>query len=509
MFASRTLATAERKYAQIEKEGLAVVFGVKKFHFYLFGRKFTIYSDHKPLQHLFSESRPVPSLASARIQRWALTLSAYNYVISHRAGTANSNADGLSRLPLPDIPTSIPLPGELVLLMDSLQDSPVSAVQMKQWTDHDPLLSRIRKCILQGWPDLVEEDFQLYYQKRTELTIQDGCILWASRVVVPTVGRSKVLEELHQGHPGVSRMKALARSIVWWPGLDAEIEDKVKSCFDCQSNQKSPAAAPLHPWGYPTRPWARLHVDHAGPFLGKQFLIVVDAYSKWLEAKPVPSVSSHTTISVLRSIFATHGLPETIVSNNGTAFTSMEFAEFTRRNGIRHRFTASYHPSFNGLAERAVQTMKTALKKATAADVETRLIRFLFQYRITPHSTTGVSPAELLMGRRPRSHLDCMYPSQGSKVFHKQMQQKAAHDQHTHFCKFEVSDLVFARNYFGANKWIPGTVTAIRGPLSYEVTLADGHVFRRHIDQLRQRTSETSLAPEQVDDWLPNPQSDQ
>ena len=92
---------------------------------------------------------------------------------------------------MPDIPTSIPLPGELVLLMDSLQDSPVSAVKIKKWTDHDPLVSRIWKCILQGWPDLVEEDFQPYYQKRTELTIQDGFILWASRVVVPTVGHSK------------------------------------------------------------------------------------------------------------------------------------------------------------------------------------------------------------------------------------------------------------------------------------------------------------------------------
>ena len=155
-------------------------------------------------------------------------------------------------------------------------------------------------------------------------------------------------------------MKALAKSIVCWPGLDAEIEDKVKSCSDCQSNQKSPAAAPLHPWGYPSHPWACLHVDHAGPFLGKQFLIVVAAYSKWFVAKPVPSVSSHSTISVLRSIFTTHGLPEIIVSDNGTAFTSMEFAEFTRRNGIRHNFTAPYHPSSNGLAERAVQTMKTA-----------------------------------------------------------------------------------------------------------------------------------------------------
>ena len=124
-FASRTLAPAEKRYAQLDKEALAIIFGVKKFHQYLFGRRFTIYSDHKPLQYLLNETKPVPTMASARIQRWALTLSAYDYVISYKPGVQHANADVLSRLPLPDAPISVPTPGDTVFLMDALENSPV------------------------------------------------------------------------------------------------------------------------------------------------------------------------------------------------------------------------------------------------------------------------------------------------------------------------------------------------------------------------------------------------
>ena len=118
-FASRSLAAAEKKYAQLEKEGLAIIFGVKKFNDFLLGRKFTISSDHKPLQHLFSESRPVPPLASARIQRWALTLGAYDYSIAYRPGEQLANADSLSRLPLPESPSQIPQAAEVILMMET------------------------------------------------------------------------------------------------------------------------------------------------------------------------------------------------------------------------------------------------------------------------------------------------------------------------------------------------------------------------------------------------------
>ena len=150
-FASRSLAPAEKRYAQLEKEGLAIIYGVKKFHQYLFGRRFTIYSDHKPLQHLFSESRPIPVLASAQIQRWAQTLGAYDYVMEYKPGNQHANADSLSRLPLPDTPSQVPLPGETVLLMEKLQSSPVTAAQIRSWTDRDPILSQVRHMLLKGW----------------------------------------------------------------------------------------------------------------------------------------------------------------------------------------------------------------------------------------------------------------------------------------------------------------------------------------------------------------------
>ena len=120
-------------------------------------------------------------------------------------------------------------------------------------------------------------------------------------------------------------MKNLARGIVWWPGVDADLEGKVKDGHECQANRKSTASAPLHRWEGPARPWACIHVDHAGPLQGKLFLVVVDAHSKWLEVVPVPNTTWETTLTILRSIFATHGLPKMQLSDNGASFTSEEF----------------------------------------------------------------------------------------------------------------------------------------------------------------------------------------
>ena len=297
--ASRSLNPAEKRYSQLDKEGLAIVFGVKTFHDYLFGRTFTICSDHKPLQHLFSASRPIPQLASARIQRWALTLTAYDYSIVYRPGTEMGNADSLSRLPLPEAPASVPLLGETVLLMETLYTSPISPAQLKKSTVHDPVLSHVLEAVRTGWHNLEGEEFQPFNRKGEELSVQDCCLLWGSRLVIPEAMRLRVLEELHAGHPGVSRMKAIARSTVWWPGIDGEIEAKVHGCSECQVNQKAPTAAPMHPWEWPARPWSRIHIDYAGPFRGKMFLIVVDAHSKWMKVELIPAATSAHTIQKL------------------------------------------------------------------------------------------------------------------------------------------------------------------------------------------------------------------
>ena len=176
----------------------------------------------------------------------------------------------------------------------------------------------------------------------------------------------------------------------------------------------------MHPWEWPEHPWERIHLDYAGPFMGKMFLIAVDAHSKWMEVEAVNTATTQVTVEHLRSMFARFGLPKVIVSDNGTCFTSSEFAEFTERNQIRHVKIAPYHPSSNGLAERAVQTCKMGMKKQLTGTVQTKLPRFLFHYRLTPHTTTGVAPAELLLKRRPRSHLDCIVPSLKDRVLQQQ-----------------------------------------------------------------------------------------
>ncbi|XP_031338181.1 uncharacterized protein K02A2.6-like [Photinus pyralis] len=215
---------------------------------------------------------------------------------------------------------------------------------------------------------------------------------------------------LHTTHPGIVRMKSLARSYMWWPNMDSEIEAIVKNCNVCQSHQRDPPKAQLHPWEWTSTPWERLHIDHAGPFHGAIFLIVVDSHSKWLEVRRVPSTSSKATVSVLRQIFSTHGLPKVIVSDNATSFTSTEFTEFLSKNGIRHARIAPYHPSSNGQAERMVQEVKRNLSKMGEGDWEIKLARYLLGQHTTPSTTTKTSPAEMLMKRRLRTHLDQIHP---------------------------------------------------------------------------------------------------
>ena len=298
------------RYSQLDKEGLAIVYGVKRFHQFLFGWPFTIYTDHKPLIYLFDESCLIPPQASARVQRWALTLSAYEYTVKYKPGKDHANADVFSRLPLPEKPENTPLPGETVLLLELLRTTPVTASQIRTWTSRDPTLARVREQVQQGWTLTTGDE---HLRRKDELSVQDGCILWANRVIVPPPGRPAVMEELHDGHPGICRMKGLARRHVWWPAMDTDLEAKVKNCAMCQSHQKAPAQAPLHPWEWPKRPCARVHADYAGPFMGKMFLILVDAHSKWLDIHIVNSATSSSTIKKMRSTFATHGLPEMLV----------------------------------------------------------------------------------------------------------------------------------------------------------------------------------------------------
>ena len=218
------------------------------------------------------------------------------------------------------------------------------------------------------------------------------------------------------------------------------------------------------------------------------FLIVVDAHWKWLEAFPMSTSTPSATIEKLRIAFSTHGLPEMVVTDNGSNFVSGEFEDFLKRYGVRHIRTAPYHPSSNGLAERAVQTFKEGMKKLKDGILETRVSRFLSRYRITPQTTTGVSPAELLRGRKPKSRLDLIYPEIGRKVRGSQMSQKQRRDLHVKERAMMEGDKVYARNFGQGSKWVPGVVRQSNSPTMHEVVLKDGRIWRRHQDHLIQRS---------------------
>jgi transposase InsO family protein len=183
-----------------------------------------------------------------------------------------------------------------------------------------------------------------------------------------------------------------------------------------------------------------------------------------------------TTIDKLRAVFAVHGLPDTVVTDNGTSFTSELFSEFMQQNGIHHIRTAPFHPASNGLAERAVQTVKEGLKRMTGDSLSTRLSRFLFKYRLTPRNTTARTPAEMIMGSRPKPRLDLLRPDMKARVERKQVKQKELHDQHARERQLKPDDRVYVRNFSNISKqqWLPGIILKQSGPVSYVVRCSRG-----------------------------------
>ena len=333
-------------------------------------------------------------------------------------------------------------------MMERLEVTPASASQVRIQTARDPLLSKVKRYVMLGWPltKKLPPELLPFIKCKDELGIQDDCLMWGGRVVVPFKLQRKVTDKLHTMHLGISRMKSLARQHVWWPGIDLDIEKMVKGCNVCQTTRHNPPAALLHPWEWPQQPWQCVHADYAGPFLGRMFLILVDAYSKWVDVHVVHSSTFQVTIEKMRTSFATSGLPQTLVTDNGTQFTRAEFSQFTILNGIEHVMSSPYHPSTNGLAERTIQSFKEGMKRQSNGSIETHVARFLFAYHSTPHFTTRASPAMLMFNRPLRSHLDLLKPDIHSAVQDRQFQQKLSHDVRCKDRQFNIGDSVFTKN---------------------------------------------------------------
>ncbi|GFR34009.1 uncharacterized protein K02A2.6 [Trichonephila clavata] len=224
--------------------------------------------------------------------------------------------------------------------------------------------------------------------------------------------------ELHAGHLGIVKMKAIARSFVYWKNINKDIEEAAKNCVDCARYKANPTKAKVHYWEYPSMPWGRIHVDFAGPIFEHTFFQIVDAHSKWLEVYPMKTTTTKKTIECLRDSFARFGLPRVLVSDNGSQFTSYEFQRFMQRNGVKHKTSAPFKPSSNGQAERYVATLKQSLRamRKYEGTIKQKLSTFLMQYQKAPNVTTAHSPAMLFLKRYIRTRIDLLLPELKTRI---------------------------------------------------------------------------------------------
>ena len=495
IFISRALSKSERNYSQLDREALAIYWTLKKLHRFLFLKKFTLVTDCQALTSIFHPCKQIPQLSAQRLQRYAIYLSGMDYEIKFRKSTENSNADGLSRLPAKFANNK---PDETDMFMiNHLDGMPVDVASIREHTKTDPILRKVFQSIQTGYWNInspnVSADELKFYQFRTELTTQQDCIMRGIRVVIPKSLRENVLHMLHDAHCGITKTKAVARTYVWWPSIDKDIERLTNNCAACSSQRNNPPATQVHPWEFPTRAWQRLHIDFAGPIEGKQLLCLQDAHSKFPEIKIMTSITSKRLIDELHEIFTTHGLPEQIHTDNGPSFKSAEFSHFCKKYGIRHSTSSPYHPQTNGQAERLVQSIKKYLKKTKndRISLTRRVQTFLFSYRNSPHATTSEIPAVLLMGRRLRCKLDLLKPDLCEAVAKKQQNMQGINRKLRCFVPGED---VLTRAY-AADKWERGEILRQTGPLSYEVKTED-KVHKRHADQLVSNKKQTEYSQE-------------
>ena len=311
---------------------------------------------------MFAPDRAVPQHVAAKLQRWSLILASYKYVIEYRNSNLHKDADCMSRIPLSKTYHPKSENSECLFVDSGVEiTTNITSARICRYTHTDPILSQVLNYVISGWPAVADPIFAPYKNKKDELYVIQSCVLWGLRVIIPKSLQLSVLKELHSTHLGMTRMKELARSYIWWPNLNVQIEQEVSKCETCQAIRNEPPKAQIHPWSFPTKAWPRIHIDYAGPVNSAMYLVIVDAYSKFPEVVKMSSTTSIATIQVLHEMFARYGFPEILVSDNGPQFKSYEFEQFCINNGILHTTSSVCKPATNGQAERVVQILKKKL----------------------------------------------------------------------------------------------------------------------------------------------------
>lgn len=481
-YASRLLSNTEKRYAQIEREALALTWACDKFHEYITGIPILIETDQKPLVQVL-QTKPIDEL-TPRLQRFRIRLMRYDYKIYYTPGKELVVADALSRnfSELCKIPENDELTEEVEafvnLVVGSIQVKPYLIDKIKEEQNKDVVCNKLKDCIMSGWPSKqkIDSDLQPYYQYRFELSLSDGLILRNSRILIPESLQLRCLELLHQGHLGIVKCRARAKNSVWWIGLSTQIENSIRNCPQCVENRTNPVETFVKD-AFPDRPWQKIALD-----LFKTenwYLIVTDYYSRFFEIFKLKTMTESVIISKLKELFARYGIPELVRSDNGPQFQN-EFRKFALEYDFKHVTSSPYFPQSNGCVEAAVKCAKNLIKK------NDDIYLALLAYRTSPLSC-GYSPSELLMNRKLRNPLPMISNAlnkpvctQDFQIREERMKDKSAEQFNTRHRTRNLSELSVGDKVWITDLRAYGTVTSVlQEPRSYLV-LTDFGTYRRN-----------------------------
>ncbi|KAK7095117.1 hypothetical protein V1264_002767 [Littorina saxatilis] len=502
-FASRALTETERHYAQIEKEMLAIVFGLERFERYCFGRQVEVESDHKPLIPIHQKS-----LLSApkRLQRMLMRTQRFDYTVVYKKGSEMWLADALSRAVHKSSGGKGKVEKEAIFQTDlekEVEDIQMASYisvcestlqELQKMTTEDENLCHLKRVIQGGWPEdkrSVPLRLQVYFPFREELSVQNGLVFKAERIVVPEGMKQRIMQLLHKSHTGLQGCLRRAREVVYWVNMAKDMERFLSQCEPCQTFQKAQPKEPSISHPIPERPWQYVATDLM-ECRGNDYLVVVDYYSDFFEVDRLDKKTGKEVIYKLKAHFARHGIPERLVSDNGPPFQGSEFRTFANQWGFEHVTSSPGYPQSNGKAENTVKTVKDLMKKCAEDQSDAYLA--LLELRNIPSEKMQTSPSQRLFGRRTRTLLPTaktlLKPKTCTGVKQKLEQKKFTQQQYYNRSSTELSDLKPGQEVrFKAprtNRWIKATVDSQVDVRSYKIRTADGKEYRRNRKDLRQ-----------------------
>ena len=487
-YGSKALVGNEKDFAPIEGEMLAILYATQKWHHYIYGRQFTVETDHSPLVDI---KRKNINLAPPRIRGMLMLTSQYDFDLQHRPGKEMVLPDTLSRLSTAE---NHQIPGLKIGVHSIVEVTDMRLKQLVEDTANDVVLQRLLSVFQEGWPDSIKslhKDVRPYWSIRDDISFLDGLLLCGSRIIIPTVARGRTLESIHEGHQGEVKCVLKAKQGVYWPGMYKEITEMVQKCSSCQEHANAQPKSPMIAMDVPPEPWHTLGADHF-KYKGKWFLLISDYFSKMPFIRQVNSTSAPVAIAEMKGIFSENGIPRKIISDNHP-FNSSDFKAFAKKWGFEVVPSSPEYPRGHGLIERHVQTVKKCMSKCdhSGHDIELALLSL----RSTPLDCHMPSPAELLNNRKYRTTMPSIDNKQApinnndirEQLEHRQQKSKQQYDKHT-TDKRELTDneQVRVRNQ-KTRLWEPAhVIKKADTPRSYLVQRCAGGVpLRRNRQHIR------------------------